>query len=306
MSVTRVLLNSLPSEQLMEMCVEFELDVDRRSRDAMVAALLADSRVGPLRIIGRLTDAQLQGALQSLGVSPAVLRWAMEQQAFTLTGGATLLKYKLLCQLQANGLRRLCDELGLEVNRRSRDGMFQALATADTTPKQLIGMLRDQQLREALADVGLSPARTRADMEKQALAVRDEVESIALVPTPGGPALAAPVDPKTEGDSEQRAARFAQVEVRSQQSAFRNAVYRACQGRCVVSGCSVPEALDAAHVKGRRWRLGHNTAEDGILLRRDLHALYDRGLLQIDADSLVVLDTSVRRYYGEFEGTAVS
>ena len=107
MSVTRVLLNRLPSEHLMEMCVEFELDVDRRSRDALLAALLADSRVGPLRFIGRLTDAQLQGALQSLSVSPAVVRWAMEQQAFSLTGGATFLKYKLVCQLQRNGMRRL-------------------------------------------------------------------------------------------------------------------------------------------------------------------------------------------------------
>lgn len=305
MSVKRELLNKLPSEQLMEMCLELELNVDRRSRDALLGALLSDSRVGALWFISRLTNAQLRGALQSLDVSPAVLRWAMEQQAFHLAGDATLLKYRLVYQLDVTGMRLLCDELGLVLNRRSRKAMVVALlAAAGATTKRLIGVLNDEQLRDALAHVNSSPALNRTDMEREALAVRDEVEPIALDPTFGGPALAALVDPKTEGDSEQRAARFAKVEVRSQQSAFRNAVYRACQGRCVVSGCSVPEALEAAHVKGRHWRLGHNSAKDGILLRRDLHALYDRGLLQIDADGLVMLDTSVRRYYVEFEGRA--
>lgn len=119
-----------------------------------------------------------------------------------------------------------------------------------------------------------------------------------VVPT-SGPTLAA-VD-----DLEQRAVRFAQVEVRPQQAAFRAAVFMACDGRCVVSGCSVPEALEAAHLKGRDWRAGHNGAEDGILLRRDVHTLYDRGLLMISAEGRVTLDSRVRPYYAEFEGCAL-
>lgn len=104
-------------------------------------------------------------------------------------------------------------------------------------------------------------------------------------------------------DLEARAARFAQVEVRQDQRAFRRAVFLACAGRCVVSGCDIPEALDAAHLLGRDWRQGHNSAVDGVLLRKDLHALYDRGLLRI-AEGRVALEPSVRSHYASFEGIA--
>lgn len=105
---------------------------------------------------------------------------------------------------------------------------------------------------------------------------------------------------------EERAKRFAQVEVRTQQGAFRKAVFLACRGRCVVSGCSIPEALEAAHLEGRLWRDGHNSASDGILLRRDLHALYDTGLLSFAEDMLVRLSPAVREHYGTFEGVDVA
>ena len=121
-------------------------------------------------------------------------------------------------------------------------------------------------------------------------------------PEPAAPTPAPALTPESTNDLEQRAARFAQVEVRTQQAAFRLAVFRACGGRCIVSGCAVPEALEAAHLDGRDWRAGHNAAEDGILLRRDLHTLYDRGLLTIDADGRVALDTRVRDYYEELHG----
>jgi hypothetical protein len=107
-------------------------------------------------------------------------------------------------------------------------------------------------------------------------------------------------------DLEQRAARFAQVEVRTQQAAFRMAVFRACEGRCVISGCAVPEALEAAHLLGRDWRQGQNTASDGILLRRDLHTLYDRGLLRITESGRVELDEQVTGHYGDLVAVCVS
>lgn len=120
--------------------------------------------------------------------------------------------------------------------------------------------------------------------------------------TAGGSETAQPAAPTPPDDFEQRVARFAQVEVRSQQGPFRLAVFRACGGRCVVSGCAVPEALEAAHLLGREWKQGHNAASDGILLRRDLHTLYDRGLLVISEEGRVGLDAGVHAYYGEFEG----
>jgi hypothetical protein len=128
-----------------------------------------------------------------------------------------------------------------------------------------------------------------------------EQPDVANPPTP--PTGAAPT-PRLD-DLEQRAARFAQVEVRTQQAAFRMAVFRACEGRCVISGCAVPEALEAAHLLGRDWRQGQNTASDGILLRRDLHTLYDRGLLCITDAGIVELAAGVVEHYGELGGRQI-
>jgi hypothetical protein len=113
--------------------------------------------------------------------------------------------------------------------------------------------------------------------------------------------------PTTDPDSlEERAKRFAQVEVRTQQGAFRKAVFLACGGSCVVSGCRIPEALEAAHLEGRNWRDGQNAASDGILLRRDLHALYDAGLLSFTEDMQVRLSPAIREHYGAFEGVVLT
>ncbi|MBP0629920.1 HNH endonuclease signature motif containing protein [Cupriavidus sp. AcVe19-1a] len=99
-----------------------------------------------------------------------------------------------------------------------------------------------------------------------------------------------------------RAAQFASVEIRPDQAAFRRRVFLACEGKCVVSGCDVVRALDAAHLRGRDWRKGHNAATDGALLRKDLHALYDGRLLWFSDDGRVGLHSTVRDYYLDYEG----
>ena len=104
---------------------------------------------------------------------------------------------------------------------------------------------------------------------------------------------------------EVKAARFVSVEVRPDQAAFRRRVFLAQGGRCVVSGCDVPKALDAAHKRGRDWRSGHNGASDGFVLRKDLHALYDCGLLDIDEQGVIKLDPLLRPHYGNFSGMTV-
>jgi hypothetical protein len=101
-----------------------------------------------------------------------------------------------------------------------------------------------------------------------------------------------------------KAARFASVAVRPEQAAFRQRVFVACAGRCVISECDVPAALDAAHMTGKAWRTGQNRAEDGYLLRKDLHALYDAELLRI-VDGIVHIATSIRSHYSQYDGVVV-
>lgn len=91
----------------------------------------------------------------------------------------------------------------------------------------------------------------------------------------------------------------AEQEVRMRQQAFRLRVGARCGWRCVVTGCTVKAVLDAAHLPGKDWR-SDNQAEDGVLLRADLHRLLDRRLAEL-RDGKFWLDKSLRQgEYGEF------
>lgn len=98
----------------------------------------------------------------------------------------------------------------------------------------------------------------------------------------------------------QRAALFAQAAVRPEQAAFRRRVFLVHNGACVVTGCTIPAALDAAHRKGRDWRCGHNNGSDGLLLRKDIHALYDAGLVTIGDGGLVTFHAEVEPHYEDY------
>ncbi len=92
---------------------------------------------------------------------------------------------------------------------------------------------------------------------------------------------------------QQRAVRFGLVAQRPDQARFRQRVFIKWGGKCVVTGCAIVEALDAAHREGRSWMDGHNEADDGYLMRKDIHALYDRKLLTIGSDGKLIFDAKV-------------
>lgn len=104
---------------------------------------------------------------------------------------------------------------------------------------------------------------------------------------------------------EVRAARFVSVEARPDQAAFRRAVFLKYGGKCVISGCSIVKALDAGHKDGCDWRKGHNRAEDGLLLRKDLHALYDNGLLKIGEDGSLSFESTASEHYAQYTSKMV-
>ncbi|WP_143098218.1 HNH endonuclease signature motif containing protein [Variovorax sp. OK605] len=115
------------------------------------------------------------------------------------------------------------------------------------------------------------------------------------------------VEPTTGIESlEAKAAQFVSAQARPEQAAFRYRVFIACDGKCVVSGCSIPRALDAAHLQGRDWRLGQNQAQDGILLRKDIHALYDAGELTISDDGDIHFSVAALQHYSQFSLIKIS
>jgi putative restriction endonuclease len=81
---------------------------------------------------------------------------------------------------------------------------------------------------------------------------------------------------------------LAQIVRRRGQREFREALIAAYKGRCAISGCNAVEVLEAAHIMPYKGA-ATNRAQNGLLLRSDLHTLFDLGLLVIVPKSLVVL-----------------
>lgn len=93
---------------------------------------------------------------------------------------------------------------------------------------------------------------------------------------------------------------------RQGQGKFRADVLTAYGNRCAISTCDVPEALEAAHIFGY---LGTetNVVTNGLLLRGDLHTLYDLGLIAVDPTSMkvVIAPRLDRTNYGHLAGASV-
>jgi putative restriction endonuclease len=75
---------------------------------------------------------------------------------------------------------------------------------------------------------------------------------------------------------------------RSGQKKFRESLLRAYDGRCAISGCDVFEALEAAHIYPYNGYYT-NFVTNGLLLRADLHTLFDLGLVSIEPDGMTVV-----------------
>lgn len=97
-------------------------------------------------------------------------------------------------------------------------------------------------------------------------------------------------DPTSIEDARERV--MGSIVRRRGQQAFREALIERYEGRCLVTGCDVLPVLEAAHIvpyKGAET----NHPENGLLLRGDIHTLFDLGLLAISNDFLVIVHPSL-------------
>jgi HNH endonuclease len=100
-------------------------------------------------------------------------------------------------------------------------------------------------------------------------------------------ALLSPTDQESIASGCQ--ARLRLIEQRANQGPFRDAVMARDGCRCVVTGCRASEVLEAAHLIP--YASGHPERArpgNGILLRADIHLLFDRGLMAIDPQTMSV------------------
>lgn len=88
-----------------------------------------------------------------------------------------------------------------------------------------------------------------------------------------------------------------QAKHRLGQGAFRTLVADAYQRRCAITGERTVPVLQAAHIKAFSAE-GPNAVNNGILLRSDLHALFDSGYLTLEDDLRIVVSSRLHDDYG--------
>jgi hypothetical protein len=90
-----------------------------------------------------------------------------------------------------------------------------------------------------------------------------------------------------------------QIRERRGQQSFRNSLRRRYGDRCMITGCELLSVIEAAHISPYRGEEDNHEA-NGLLLRSDIHTLFDLNLLGIDPEGLsVALHPSAVGAYGE-------
>lgn len=102
--------------------------------------------------------------------------------------------------------------------------------------------------------------------------------------------VAAEVPPPLAGD-DGRVWELRSVALRRGQPKFRADLIEAYGSRCAITGCTVLDILEAAHIVPYR-KGGERThrMDNGLLLRSDVHSLFDLGRLWVDQDFKVHVD----------------
>lgn len=87
--------------------------------------------------------------------------------------------------------------------------------------------------------------------------------------------------------SDSRQAVMRQIRVRRGQRTFRQALRARYGNQCMITGCQLLDIIEAAHILPYRGD-ADNHPENGLLLRADLHTLFDLDLVGIEPESLKV------------------
>jgi Predicted restriction endonuclease len=101
-----------------------------------------------------------------------------------------------------------------------------------------------------------------------------------------------PFNPENVEDGRKKIAR--EISVRQGQPKFRKDLLKAYNYQCAISGCEIQPILEAAHIvpyKGKET----NHIQNGILLRADLHTLFDLQLISVNPITKIVsIDVSLK------------
>lgn len=122
-------------------------------------------------------------------------------------------------------------------------------------------------------------------------------------------ANAAPHDPDLSGEvptanTEGKLTGIGTIVQRPGQPEFRDRLMAAFEARCTITGCPDEAVLEAAHIVP--FTGSNDTPGNGLLLRRDIHALFDRHLIGIDAHNRVRVSRALKDpAYRKLQGTTL-
>jgi putative restriction endonuclease len=97
-------------------------------------------------------------------------------------------------------------------------------------------------------------------------------------------------DPESLDDGREKT--LAMVRRRQGQPAFRRMLLKSYEGKCAVTGCSVEPLLEAAHIRPYFGK-ATNVSANGLLLRADIHTLFDAGLISIADDRHILVSARI-------------
>lgn len=203
-------------------------------------------------------------------------------------------RYKTVQRIAPGGLKISLPLVQVAQFERLLCANLEAYITRDTSTAR-------SQHRHAFSVAAMRTIARMADDAELAKAVdnldarQDELAKVE--------ATIEPFDPLDERDGRERV--LATLVRRRGQAEFRRELLRAYRSRCAISGCPVEDVLEAAHIKAYRGE-HTNHVTNGLLLRADLHVLFDLYLIAIEPGSdsySVIIDPGLASTpYGQFDG----
>jgi hypothetical protein len=96
------------------------------------------------------------------------------------------------------------------------------------------------------------------------------------------------------------------AKIRRGQPQFREKLIRLYRSKCAITGTEVQDVLEACHIL-LHSKSGNNHSDNGILLRSDIHVLFDSGMIRINPSTLtVIVDPMLRKsIYNQYHGLSL-
>ena len=88
-------------------------------------------------------------------------------------------------------------------------------------------------------------------------------------------------------DTDEREKVFRAIKKRRGQKSFRDGLRKRYGDKCMITSCTIMHIVDAAHISAYRGPKDNNV-QNGLLLRTDIHTLFDLDLLGIDPNGMTI------------------